>query len=161
MLLQAGGPVLLFLDDFLKSLVVVEDGLGELKEMPQQIFGAEELDPQLPWPQMNPGRQIVEAAVPDIGGGGDLDLFAGRELAHPVELFGEAHAAQVLSAELFSLTNGLQLRYQLLPVDEEGFPCLEAPELAEERDGAAAADVERFLHDRAVDNGAGKGAEFR
>jgi hypothetical protein len=151
----------LFLNNLLKPLVVVQNGLRELKEMSQEVLGPEKLDPEFAGLEMDSRGQVGETAIPNIRSGRNLDLLAGCQLAHPVELFGEAYAPQVLSAELLSLTNSLQLRHQPLPVDEEGFSGLEAPKLAEELDGSASADTEDFLDHLSVDDGAGKGAEFR
>ncbi len=127
--------------------------------MPEQVFGAEELDPELAWFEVDALGEAGKPAVPDIVGRLDPDLLAAGELAGSLEVFHQAGAPERFILKLFPVPDLLQVADELQAIDEEGFPSLKAAEPVEQVNGPAAADAEDLFDERAVEDGGRKGAE--
>jgi hypothetical protein len=147
-------------DHSLKAGVVVGDGLGEFKQMPQKILGAEELDAELAGTEVDAGGQISEHAVAGIGGGIDANLAAGLQAADLLELFGQPGAAFSFGRHVFAAGEKLQLSEETEAVDEEGAPGLKTAEPVHQTDGGTPLHPEDFFEDGAVDDGGGEAAEL-
>ena len=96
-------------DGFLKALIVVEYGLGELIEEPEQIFGSQELDSQLARLEMDTGREIFHVAMVHAGRSIDPDGAARGEFTVSLQMIEQAGAAAVLSLKFSAIADLLEL----------------------------------------------------
>jgi len=142
-----------------ESPVVVSDGLGEFKQVPEQVFGAEELDPELPGLEVDALGETGKPAVPDIVRRLNPDLLAAGELAGPLEVLHQSGAPERFALKLVPVPDSLEAADERQPIDKERFPGLKAAERMQQVDGPAAADAKELFDERAVDHRGGKGAE--
>jgi len=156
---RPGASAFLPFHHLLKQLVIVQDRLRELKQVPQQIFGAEELDAELPGFEVDAAGDAGKPAVADVVSSRNLDLLAAGELAGPLEVLNQSGTPERFALKLVAVPDPLEPVDEGQPLNKERFAGLEAAEGMQQVDGPAAPDAKDLFYEGAVNHRGGKGAE--
>jgi hypothetical protein len=144
----------------LKPRVVVRNRLREFVKVSQQILGPKKLDAQLAWLQVDAGGKVFHNPLVNVGGRRDSDFAPGRKFAVPLQVIEEPGSTPCFVLKTLAVAKALKAGNQFRLVDKEGLAGLEAAELVQQIDRAAAADPEQPLDRGTVDDGAGQGREL-
>ncbi len=130
---------------FIEPLIVVLDCHGQLQQLPQQVLGVAEGDPQFTRMKLGTVRQ-----ADDCLGCGNRHSPGAESGFCPLKIFGQPVPPRTLLPELAARLQSLHLPEQGSAVDQEGLAGLVAAEAVKQLDGAAPPDAEDLLNDSPV-----------